>query len=120
MKDSEMIEPTEHGIHIEKGLAWTILVAILGAGFFIGMTVAGLRGDVKLITAELARLDAVTGANAGNIDLLRRDQQAAQVIAARSDEQFKAILERIAALAEGQADISARLRAMEQQRGVVR
>lgn len=62
----------DQGIAVNKSLAWTILVAILGGGFWIGSVVSDTNGQItaqdrsqSALRAEIAALSATMDRGAG-------------------------------------------------------
>lgn len=72
-----MIENSDRGITLNKQLAWTIGVAIVGGGFWIGSTVTGLQSSTARLISDLSESRAQITAD------LATEKQAAGVLEAR-------------------------------------
>ena len=60
MTDRPVIENSDRGITLNKQLAWTVGVGLIGAGLYVGLTIATLSTQMEQsrdawIEAELAR-----------------------------------------------------------------
>lgn len=93
-----MIENSDRGLTIAKPLAWSILVALVGGGIWVGSQIG-----------VLAEVQRQVDANRGQIAELRAIQAAAAVDGARSAEKVSAIL-------DGVRRIEVRLDRLEQER----
>lgn len=77
-----IIESSERGITLSKPLAWTMLVALIGGGIWVGSQIGSLaevRNQVARNTAEIAAIAST--------------QRVAAVDSARSAEKMSAILD---------------------------
>lgn len=71
-----MIENTERGVTLNKQFAYTLLVGLVGAGFWVGVTVSTLSGKIdNLIEKENARAVQVTVLE-NRLNLLERTESA--------------------------------------------
>jgi septal ring factor EnvC (AmiA/AmiB activator) len=50
------IERSDEGFTINKTLAWTILVAIIGGSIWVGRTVSEVRGEIAQRRQEIAQI----------------------------------------------------------------
>lgn len=46
MADMSMIENSDRGITLNKGLAWTVSTGLIGAGLYVGLTIAHLTATL--------------------------------------------------------------------------
>lgn len=51
-----MIENSDRGITLNKGLAWTMLVGLLGGGYWVGTTISDMSGNLRSTGAVLEHL----------------------------------------------------------------
>jgi len=51
-----MIENSDRGITLNKSLAWTIGVSLMGGGLWIGVQVTSLSGDIQTMNAQYNEL----------------------------------------------------------------
>lgn len=79
------IENSERGITLNKSLAWTILVALLGGGFWVGSSVTSLQSITDENKDKISKqTDEITSINTRLRSI--ENQQA------RADERFSNIL----------------------------
>lgn len=76
-----MIENSDRGITLAKPLAWSMLVAIIGAVWFGASTVAGLSSATTGVTAALSTMQAANGQIEGRVRALENN-------ASRQDARF--------------------------------
>lgn len=56
-----MIENSDRGITLNKGLAWTLLVGLLSGGYWVGTTISDMSGSLRSTGAVLERLSLEGG-----------------------------------------------------------
>ena len=76
-----MIENSDRGITLAKPLAWSMLVAIIGAVWFGASTIAGLTSATQGVTSALAVMQASNGQIEGRVRALENN-------ASRQDARF--------------------------------
>jgi len=77
-----MIENSDRGITLAKPLAWSMLVAIIGAAWFGAGTIAGLTSATQDVTSALAVMQASNGQIEGRVRALENN-------ASRQDARFE-------------------------------
>lgn len=87
-----MIENSDRGITLNKSLAWTVACGLLGAGLWVGMQVATLRGETAGLAQTIngLRVD-LTASEARQVALTSR-VRANETALARQDERLSLIL----------------------------
>ncbi|MFP3383219.1 MULTISPECIES: hypothetical protein [Tritonibacter] len=87
-----MIENSDRGITLNKSLAWTVACGLVGAGLWVGLQVATLRGETESLaqtinglrvdlTASEARQTALTGrVRANETSLARQDERLSLIL----------------------------------------
>jgi glucose-6-phosphate-specific signal transduction histidine kinase len=70
--NKQMIENSDRGITLNKSLAWTILAALVGGGFWMGVQMTETREGVRSLEARQAEDRAAIRANAVEINALAR------------------------------------------------
>ena len=76
-----MIENSDRGITLAKPLAWSMLVAIIGAVWFGASTIAGLTSATQDVTSAIAVMQASNGQIEGRVRALENN-------ASRQDARF--------------------------------
>lgn len=92
---SPMIENSDRGITMNKQLAWSILLAVVGGGMWLGSTVAGLQATTSRFSMDLSesRLQ-ITADNAAEKQaamVLETRVRTLEVSATRQDARFDAL-----------------------------
>jgi len=87
-----MIESSDRGITLTKGLAWVMVVGLLGAGVKFGTQMAELRGETAALSQTIngLRVD-LTASEARQVALASR-VRANETALARQDERLSLIL----------------------------
>jgi septal ring factor EnvC (AmiA/AmiB activator) len=70
----KVIENSDRGLTINKGLAWTIVTALVAAGVWVGTQTATMSSGIDDLSDELDKLSAQISSEAG-----KRDQLAIRV-----------------------------------------
>lgn len=87
-----MIENSDRGITLSKGLAWVMVVGLLSAGIKLGAQMAELRGETSTLSQTIngLRVD-LTASEARQVALASR-VRANENALARQDERLSLIL----------------------------
>ncbi|TNJ39065.1 hypothetical protein [Phaeobacter sp. B1627] len=73
-----MIENSDRGITLNKSLAWTVACGLVGAGLWVGMQLATVRGETKSLADSI---------NAMRVDMTTADsRQTALAVRVRANE----------------------------------
>lgn len=83
-----MIEQSERGITLNKSLAWTILVALIGGGIWIGTVVTEARTGVQTANKSVEALGARQIEDRKAIAINRRDISELRSSNARIDQRL--------------------------------
>lgn len=67
-----MIENSDRGITVNKSLAWTMLVAIVAAGFWVGTVVTSAQHGIAVLEERQAEDRIAIRANSAAISVLRQ------------------------------------------------
>lgn len=65
-----MIENSDRGITLNKGLAWTILMALVSGVWWGGATITRLQSDVQSLTAAVSERRSENGGLEGRVRAL--------------------------------------------------
>lgn len=65
-----MIENSDRGITLNKGLAWTILMALVSSVWWGGATITRLQSDVQSLTAAVSERRSENGGLEGRVRTL--------------------------------------------------
>jgi hypothetical protein len=79
-----MIENTDRGITLNKSLAWTVLVTLVGGGFWVGVQVTDLASGLSILENRQGEDRAAIRDNAAAVNGLRQSN-------ARIDERLISI-----------------------------
>jgi septal ring factor EnvC (AmiA/AmiB activator) len=80
----QMIENSERGITLNKTLAWTILVAVLSGGFWIGVQITSAKTGISTLTERQSEDRGAIQSNRSSINDLRSSS-------ARIDQRLRGI-----------------------------
>ncbi|MCG7622292.1 hypothetical protein [Epibacterium sp. Ofav1-8] len=87
-----MIENSDRGITMNKSLAWTVACGLVGAGLWVGIQVATLRGETAGLSRTINALRAdLTASEARQVTLTAR-VRTNETALARQDERLSLIL----------------------------
>ncbi len=87
-----MIENSDRGITLNKSLAWTVACGLVGAGLWVGVQVATLRGEteglaqtinglrVDLTTSEARQTALTVRVRANENSLARQDERLSLIL----------------------------------------
>lgn len=87
-----MIENSNRGITMNKSLAWTVACGLVGAGLWVGIQVATLRGETAGLSRTINALRTdLTASEARQVTLTAR-VRTNETALARQDERLSLIL----------------------------
>ena len=87
-----MIENSDRGITLNKNLAYTVAVGLVGAGLWVGMEVATLRGVTTNLAQTIDGLRVDLNASEAQQNALSSRVRANETGLARQDERLSLIL----------------------------
>lgn len=87
-----MIEQSDRGITLNKGLGWTVACGLVSAGLWVGVEVATLRGQTVQLTASIDALRVDVAASEARENALTARVRANETGLARQDERLSLIL----------------------------
>ncbi|WP_065321327.1 hypothetical protein [Tritonibacter mobilis] len=87
-----MIENSDRGITLNKSLAWTVACGLVGAGLWVGIQVATLRGETATLSQTINGLRADLTASEARQAALTSRVRANETALARQDERLSLIL----------------------------
>ncbi|KJZ24087.1 hypothetical protein [Tritonibacter mobilis] len=87
-----MIENSDRGITLNKSLAWTVACALVGAGLWVGIQVATLRGETAGLSQTINGLRVDLTASEARQAALTSRVRANETALARQDERLSLIL----------------------------
>jgi hypothetical protein len=68
------IENSDRGITLSKSLAWTLIVGLVGGGFWVGSSLSGLQSTVNTLSTSFSEIKAVNAAQTARVTALERAQ----------------------------------------------
>lgn len=89
---NQMIENSDRGITLNKGLAWTVASALVCAGLWVGTEVATLRTEARNLTQVINAMRLDLNASDAEASALANRVRANETGLARQDERFSLIL----------------------------
>jgi hypothetical protein len=89
---NQMIENSDRGITLNKGLAWTVASALVCAGLWVGTEVATLRTEARNLTQVINAMRLDLTASDAEASALANRVRANETGLARQDERFSLIL----------------------------
>ena len=87
-----MIENSDRGITLNKSLAWTVACGLVGAGLWVGLQVATLRGETTALSQTINGLRVDLTASEARQAALTSRVRANETALARQDERLSLIL----------------------------
>ncbi len=87
-----MIENSDRGITLNKSLAWTVACGLVGAGLWVGVQVATLRGQTTNLAHTIDALRIDLTASEARQNALTSRVRANETGLARQDERLSLIL----------------------------
>jgi len=87
-----MIENSDRGITLNKSLAWTVACGLVGAGLWVGVQVATLRGETQVLSQTINGLRVDLTASETRQTALTVRVRATETSLARQDERLSLIL----------------------------
>lgn len=91
-----VIEQSDRGITLTKGLAWTMLGGIFGGGLWLGVQLATLSSSIEGQAGSLTQLQAQIAAGVRTQNELDDRVRRLESQQARSDERYSSILSYLA------------------------
>ncbi|WP_065328169.1 hypothetical protein [Tritonibacter mobilis] len=87
-----MIENSDRGITLNKSLAWTMACGLVGAGLWVGIQVATLRGETAALSQTINGLRVDLTTSEARQAALTSRVRANETALARQDERLSLIL----------------------------
>ncbi|WP_170420086.1 hypothetical protein [Ruegeria arenilitoris] len=87
-----MIENSDRGITLNKSLAWTVACGLVGAGLWVGIQVATLRGEAAGLSQNINGLRVDLTASEARQAALTLRVRANETVLASQDERLSLIL----------------------------
>jgi len=87
-----IIENSVRGITLNKSLAWTVACGLVGAGLWVGVQVATLRGETQVLSQKINGLQVDLTASETRQTALTVRVRATETSLVRQDERLSLIL----------------------------
>lgn len=91
MTDRRLIENSDRGITLNKQLAWTMLVALIGAVWWGGSTVTGLQSSTNNLVLAVGETRALIAAERQAATALEARIRSLETTSTRQDARFDAL-----------------------------
>lgn len=112
-----MIENSDRGITLNKSLAWSMLVAIVGLVWFGGSTIARLQGATENLTAALNRTEQTIAADRNLTASIEARVRVLETTTTRQDVKFDMLSRSLDEVKGAQRETNELLRQMKRSGG---
>lgn len=110
IRGRQMIENSDRGITLNKSLAWTVAVALVMGGLWVGTTVTRLGSATDQLIRELARTDAELRTDRTAATAIEGRVRALETLTTRQDARFDALSKSLDEVKAAQRETNALLR----------